>query len=116
MPTLHLSPQRKNPPAVTSELSSGRHSDAPLRPPAAVDLEMAAVTDIEKLVAQGRFDLQLELLRKHWASVWRLFLDEPDAPAVLRSMALGLHSQDTVLADPMAQGGTNSPLLVRGQG
>jgi len=32
----------------------------------------------------------------------------------LRSMALGLHSQDTVLADPMAQGGTNSPLLVRG--
>ena len=36
------------------------------------------MNDIEKLVAQGRFDLQLALVREHWAAVRHLWLDTPD--------------------------------------
>ena len=44
-------------------------------------------TSLELLVAQGRFDHQLALVRAHWASVRRLWLTDsgPDPGAKLRS-------------------------------
>ena len=38
----------------------------------------SVVTDIEKLVAQGRVDHQLALVREHWPSVRRLWLNDSE--------------------------------------
>ena len=46
--------------------------------------QVASVTDIEKLAAQGRFDHQFALVREHWTSVRRLWLDTPDPLRVAR--------------------------------
>ncbi len=47
---------------------------------------MAPVTNIEKLVAQGRFDHQIALVREYSSAVRRLFLDTPEP---LRAARLG---------------------------
>ena len=47
---------------------------------------MAAINDIEKLVAQGRADRQLALMREHWAAAQHLWLDTPEP---LRAERLG---------------------------
>ncbi len=40
-----------------------------------------SAASIEKLVALGRFDRQLALVREHWAAVRHLWLEDPDVPA-----------------------------------
>ena len=52
--------------------------------------QMAAVTDIEKLVAQGRFDCQLALVRAHWTAVRRLWLEEAGMSEALRHLRSNL--------------------------
>ena len=48
--------------------------------------QTVVMTGIEQMVAEGRADRQLALVREHWTAVWRLWLDTPEP---LRAARLG---------------------------
>ncbi len=57
---------------------------------------MALVADIEKMVAQGRFDRQFLLVGEHWRSVRHLWLDQAEP---LRAARLGHDLRPGVWSD-----------------
>ena len=55
-----------------------RRRPAPVASPSPATVSAMSAAGIEQMVAQGRFDRQLALVREHWASVRRLWLNDSD--------------------------------------